>query len=177
MINNFYSWIDSKYDNIEQSQMYPTFYSNITITNCVLDTGFIYGEQTNKSKNIVYRQYLIKPIQQNDQIILQSYNFERELHLGFKQLSNLICGSHKRGCDINFNYKNNKFYGSICGEECILNFKGVDTYIKTLVRLSENEYHIYDKGFCIKTDKQIWGSNHKHYRFKKIDKGYLWNGG
>ena len=58
MINNFYSWIDSKYDNIEQSQMYPTFYSNITITNCVLDTGFIYGEQTNKSKNIVYRQYL-----------------------------------------------------------------------------------------------------------------------
>ena len=78
MINNFYSWIDSKYDNIEQSQMYPTFYSNITITNCVLDTGFIYGEQTNKSKNIVYRQYLTKPIQQNDQIILQSYNFVSE---------------------------------------------------------------------------------------------------
>lgn len=179
MIEKFYQWINSTYSNKEQAQSQPSLYRHVNIIHCILPSGYIYGEQRNITRNAVYRQFIVKPFQSGEEIIVKNYNFDKEKYLGFKNLFN-ICDDtilHKLGCDTIFQFDGEKFAGHIYGSECIVNWNGHETYTKNSVILKENEYYVYDKGFSTETHKQIWGSNHKHYRFKKIDNGYLWDGG
>lgn len=179
MIEKFYDWIDSTYSNKEQSQSHPCSYRHVNIVHCILPSGFIYGEQKNMSRGTVYRQFILKPFQTDIEIIVKNYSFNKERYFGFKNLSEITEENiiHKLGCDTIFEFDGEKFAGHIHGSECIVNWNGQETYTKNSVILKENEYYVYDKGFSTKTHKQIWGSNHKHYEFKKIDKGYLWVGG
>ena len=179
MIDKFLEWIDGTYENKEQALIYPTKYKYVRLTHCVLPNGFIYGEQKNFFADRVYRQFLVEPVLVNNQVVVKNYEIERERYLGFNNLNDFLIKSfpYKNGCDTIFDFVGDKFAGNIRGCECIVDWKGEETYVKNSAILTENSYKVYDKGFSTKTHKRIWGSAYKHYDFKKIDKGYLWSGG
>jgi hypothetical protein len=179
MIDKFLNWINGTYENKNQALSDPTRYSYVGITHCVLPNNFIYGEQKNIFADKIYRQFLIKPIQIDNEIFVQSYYIKKEKYLGFNNLNDFLSGSfiHREKCDIVYKYLDNKFVGDIRNCNCFVEVNGIETYVKTNAVLSENYYKIYDKGFSVKTNKRVWGSVYKHFEFKKIDNGYLWNGG
>jgi hypothetical protein len=182
MIDKFYEWIDGTYDNREQAYMFPTLYSHVILTHCLLPNGLIYGEQKNISMGgRIYRQFVVKPTLDGDNIVVKNYNIDKKLFLGFNNLDLIDEDKldHKIGCDTVFEYDKlaREYIGRIRGCNCIVVFDGSETFVKNNARLGEDHYWVYDKGYSVKTKKQIWGSNDKHYRFKKIDKGYLWKGG
>lgn len=179
MIDIFLRWIDGTYENRDQALTYPTRYKYVKLTHCILPNKFIYGEQKNFFADRVYRQFLVEPIHLNNQIIVKNYEIEKERYLGFNNLSDFLkhTFTYKEGCDTVFDFIDNKFIGNIRDCNCFVDWGGEKTYVKNSAILTENSYKVYDKGFSVNTHKKIWGSAYKHYDFKKIDKGYLWDGG
>ena len=174
MIDKFYEWINGTFDNIDQAFTEPTLYSNVVLTHHLLSNGLIYGEQKNLSREgRVYRQFIVKPTVDEDNIVVKNFDVDKKLHLGFKNLDQIIEENldYKEGCDTVFEFDTRlgEFNGRIQGCNCIVLFDSTETFVKNNARLGDGYYHVYDKGYSVRTKKQLWGSNARHYQFKKID--------
>lgn len=169
MIEKFNEWFAGEFQNQQQAFGRPLFYANVKLTHMQLHNGFFYGEQIEVWKSEPYRQFVIKPVADGDNVIIKNYEFDKDLHVGFKNLD-LITEenlTYKLGCDNIVKFDGTKFEGGVEGCECYVMRDDKKTYVVNSMILGENYYDVYDKGIDVETGERIWGSAYGHYKFIK----------
>ena len=67
-----------------------------------------------------------------------------------------------------FEREENTFYGKVEGHSCLIEKKGIQTYLVSEVELTENTFISLDRGMDIHTHEQIWGSTNGPLKFEKV---------
>jgi CpeT protein len=103
-----------------------------------------------------YRQAFIEITEKDGKIILKSFKDEEQ-------------NVYLDGCDVVFEYDKEKdeFHGQNTCNECFVEKFGKNTYLVTEAFLTNNSYHVVDKGFDPETDEQVWGSYHGLFQFDR----------
>ena len=81
------------------------------------------------------------------------------------------CLKKRAGCSMHFTEISNDIYeGKIePGNCCIINRKGVETYLISHVKLDQENWICNDIGIDRKTNSQAWGSRNGYHHFKRIN--------
>lgn len=172
MIKDFFRLIEGKFENKIQAFSYPSRYAFIRITHANLGNGLIYGEQAyNYQLNKPYRQFVLKPLEENGQIHIYNYELiDKENYVGLKNLDKI---DHdviklKKGCDVYMTQQGNSFVGGIQGCDCMVDWMGRQTYLQNEIELTPTHYYVMDRGFCAEHGHQIWGSKYGRFEFAKM---------
>lgn len=172
MINEFFRLMEGKFENKIQAMTYPSKYAMIRVTQVNLGNGLIYGEQAyNYQLNTPYRQFVLNPIEKNDQIRIYNYELiDKENYTGFKRLDKI---DHdvlklKSGCDVFMTQKGQSFVGGVQGCDCMVDWQGRKTYLQTEIELTPTHYYIMDRGFCAEHKNQLWGSKYGRFEFVRM---------
>ena len=175
MIENFCKWFEGTFNNKIQAFTYPSRYAYIVVTHRKVKDGWFYGEQAyfNKTQK-PYRQFLLNVVAEDTgNIVVKNYEIkDKSLHLGFKNLESLLNLplTHKAGCDTIFEFKNGHYAGRIQpGCSCVVMQGDNETYLENVAFLGEGWYNVEAKGFDPESKKQVWGSQHGCFLFKKYD--------
>ena len=170
-MNQFLDYLIGDFNNRRQSFSHPTRYAYIRILHRKISDHLVYGEQAYAYKDVrPYRQFVLRPVQEEDSIRVINYDIKDPLRFVRAQNLNLITEEDlilRKGCDTIFTYKDDVYYGSLDGCECLVDWRGEETYLQNKVELGFNYYNVYDKGMCAKTHVQIWGSKHGYFQFVK----------
>jgi hypothetical protein len=75
----------------------------------------------------------------------------------------------KDGCDVIVEkISHNTFKGGIQGCNCIVNWKGRDTYLQNQMELTKDFYYVIDRGMCSQNHHQLWGSKYGRFEFARM---------
>jgi CpeT protein len=173
MIKEFNTLLEGKFENRIQAFSNPAKYAYIRVTHVKINNGMFYGEQAyNYQLDKPYRQFVLHPILEGEQIRIINYELKgKENFLGFKNLdkinkSMLIL---KDGCDVIVEkISHNTFKGGIQGCNCIVNWKGRDTYLQNQMELTKDFYYVIDRGMCSQNHHQLWGSKYGRFEFARM---------
>lgn len=170
-MNQFLEYFLGEFNNRQQSFAHPTRYSYVRLMHKKINDELIYGEQAYAFRDVrPYRQFVLRPIYENGKIRIINYDIKNPLRFmkgkNLDQLkeSDLIL---QKNCNIIFTEKNGLYYGKIDGCECFVQWKNKQTYVVTDIILGKNYYNVTDKGMCVKTNTQLWGSQYGHFKFVK----------
>ena len=170
-MNQFLEYFLGEFNNRRQTFQHPTRYSYIRILHRKISDDLIYGEQAYAFKDVrPYRQFVLRPIQEDNTIRVVNYDINDPLR--FVKGTNLEALTEndlilRKGCDTIFTYKDNVFHGNLDGCECFVDWQGNKTYLQNKIELGLNYYNVFDKGMCVKTNTQLWGSKHGFFKFDK----------
>ena len=173
MIDQFCDWFEGTFNNKIQAFTYPSRYAYIVVQHRKVSDGWFYGEQAyfNKLKK-PYRQFLLNIKEEDGKIRVSSYHIaDKTAHLGFQNLDLLLKEplTHNVGCDTIFESKDGHYVGRIePGWNCIVMQGTQETYLENLAFLGDGWYNVEDKGFHPESKKQLWGSQHGCFLFKKV---------
>jgi CpeT protein len=172
MINEFFRLIEGRFENKIQAFSHPSKYAYIRVTHVNLGEGLIYGEQAyNYQLNKPYRQFVLEPIQENNQIRIYNYEIQnKETYLGFKHLDNIDKDvlKLKSGCDVVLTQQGQSFVGGIQGCDCMVDWMGRETYLQNQIELTPTHYYVMDRGFCAEHKHQLWGSKYGRFEFARM---------
>ena len=156
------------FSNLHQAMKDPSRYAHINISHIKLKDGLFYGEQAyNYEPTNPYRQFILKIIEEDDYII-QNYEIsDPKPYVGCKNLDQLADAPLERrlGCDIRFKLDGIVYRGATATAECLVPYKGRQTYLQNEIELTEDSYWVLDKGFDVETKKQVWGAQWGHLKF------------
>jgi CpeT protein len=172
MINQFFRLIEGKFENKTQAMTYPSKYAMIRVTHVNLGGGLIYGEQAyNYQLNNPYRQFVLKPVEENGQIHIYNYELiDKKNYTGFKRLDEIDQDvlKLKSGCDVFMTPKGDSFVGGIQGCNCMVDWMGRQTYLQNEIELTPTHYYVMDRGFCAEHKHQLWGSKYGRFEFVRM---------
>jgi len=172
MINEFFRLMEGKFENKIQAFSNPSKYAYIRVTHVNLGAGLIYGEQAyNYQLNKPYRQFVLKPVEENGQIHIYNYELiDKGNYTGFKRLDEI---DHdvlklKKSCDVFMTQKEQTFVGGIQGCNCMVDWMGRETYLQNEIELTPTNYYVMDRGFCAQHGHQLWGSKYGRFEFVRM---------
>lgn len=172
MIEEFKTLLVGKFENKRQAFSYPSQFAFIRITHIDIGDGLYYGEQAyNYSLQSPYRQFVLEPIQEENQIRILNYEIEDKNQ--FKDCQNLdnIDRSMlklKNGCDVVITKNQDSFKGGLTGCDCYVDWMGRNTYLQNQIELTPTHYYVIDKGFCADHKHQLWGSKYGRFEFARM---------
>jgi CpeT protein len=172
MIEKFKELLVGKFDNKRQAFSFPSKFAFIRITHIDIGNNLYYGEQAyNHQLHSPYRQFVLEPIQEENQIRIINYELLDKDQ--FKNCQNLdkIDRSMlklKSGCDVVVTKDGNSFKGGLTGCDCYVDWMGRDTYLQNQIELTPDFYYVIDKGFCAKDNHQLWGSKYGRFEFARM---------
>ncbi len=153
MIDKFYEWFEGEFNNQRQAFENPTRFAMIEVIHERIEENKFSIRQQYMVDLIPYRQSIIEAVQIDDlNLVLKNYRPDL---------------TPVPGCDIILSYTNNEFVGGVAGNDCIVDWSGQQTYLSTQCILSQDIYRVVDKGISVETGKQIWGSEHGFFEFRK----------
>ena len=171
MIEVFCNWFEGTWENKIQAFSYPSKYAMVRLIHKKVPgtESMFYGEQAyNYALTAPYRQFVIEAKFDGKAIRVRNYDFDKKSFLGFTNLESIPEGlTHKKMCDTILTFDGKAFHGSIEGCRCHVEWQNQVTYVKNSVFLSENEYHVVDKGYLLGTDTQVWGGKYGPFKFTK----------
>jgi CpeT protein len=175
MIDIFNEWFEGKWENKVQAFSYPSKFAMVQLVHKKIQgtESMYYGEQAyNYQLHAPYRQFIVEAIEDNGSLRIKNYDFDKNFHLGFKNLESRPEGlTHKQKCDTIMTYDPNKnqFNGSIDGCECWVPYKEDQmTYVRNEATLGVDFYNVVDRGFLVGTVNQVWGGRFGEFEFKRM---------
>ncbi|MGD1919080.1 MAG: chromophore lyase CpcT/CpeT [Pleurocapsa sp.] len=122
-----------------------------------------------------YRQGVHRLVDQGDRIYIENYSIkEAENYAGSGHNRDILLTipsaeiERRHNCSMVFTKEKEMFRGSVePGNKCLIHRKGVNTYLVSLVELTETTWVSWDRGMDIDSHKQIWGSAIGPLKFKK----------
>jgi CpeT protein len=172
MIEEFKALLVGKFENKIQAFKDPSKFAHIRITHVDIGDGLYYGEQAyNYNLKSPYRQFILEPIQEENQIRILNYEVGDKNQ--FKNCQNLdkIDRSMlklKSGCDVVVTHDGSSFKGGLTGCDCHVDWLGRKSYLQNQIELTQDFYYVIDKGFCSIHHHQIWGSKYGRFEFARM---------
>ena len=171
MIEKFKDFFVGTFDNYSQSFARPLLFSPVHLIHKQIGDNWFYGEQQNIFKTKPYRQFVIEIIESDNKIITKNYKIDNEKHYHLRNMDSIFDSLiYTENCDRIFTLDKEVFTSKMTSCDCIVDWKGQQTYVENSSILSEDVYKIYDKGFSVETKEYVWGSQHGHYDFVRSDK-------
>ncbi len=169
MINKFNEWFEGTFENKIQAFSFPAKFAMVRLIHRKVG-NFWYGEQAyNYQLHAPYRTFIIEPMEENGRIRIRNYHFDRNKHLGFKNLESIEDDlTHKTGCDSILEYDGRKFTGGVSGCECHVIWNDKTTYMTGEVVLGKDYYHVIDRGYLLGSTNQVWGGKYGKFEFQKL---------
>ena len=174
MIDLFCDWFEGTWENKVQAFSYPAKYAMVRLKHEKVPgtDSMFYGEQAyNYSIQAPYRQFVIEAIQDGDVVRVKNYDFAKESFVGFKNLDQIKYDeglTHKENCDTILKFDGKAFRGSVEGCSCYVDWQDQVTYVKNEIFLTEDKYHVVDRGYLLNTENQVWGGKFGPFQFAKI---------
>ncbi len=167
--------------NRQQSQVDPKTYAHIRIFFRPLPWEFFsgigfYSEQVyDYDLWSPYRQGVHRLVDQGDRIYIENYSLkDAELYAGSGHNRDILLTippkaiARRKNCSMVFTKVGEVFQGRVePGNNCLIERKGVQTYLVSEVELTEKTWVSWDRGMDINTHQQIWGSAAGPLKFKK----------
>ena len=167
--------------NRQQSEANPKDYAHIRIFFRPLPWDFFsgigfYSEQVyDYDLWTPYRQGVHRLVDRGDRIYIENYSLkEAENYAGSGHNRDILLtippdGIERRhNCSMVFVKEGEMFRGSVePGNKCFIHRKGVNTYLVSLVELTETTWVSWDRGMDLNTHEQVWGSAKGPLRFEK----------
>ncbi|GAB4535951.1 MAG: chromophore lyase CpcT/CpeT [Pleurocapsa sp.] len=122
-----------------------------------------------------YRQGVHRLIDRGEDIYIENYSLKNaELYAGSGHNRDILltippdCIKRRYNCSMIFRKDGAIFRGSVePGNKCLINKRGVETYLVSDVELTENTWISWDRGMDINTNQQVWGSTKGALKFEK----------
>ena len=122
-----------------------------------------------------YRQGIHRLVDRGDRIYIENYSLkEAENYAGSGHNRDILLtippdGIERRyNCSMVFTKDGAMFRGSVePGNKCLIHRKGTDTYLVSMVELTETTWVSWDRGMDLNTHEQVWGSANGPLKFKK----------
>lgn len=172
MLGHFKSQLVGTFDNKKQAYSNPSYYAHIRLVHQDIGDGLIYGEQAyTYDLSHPYRQFALELIDEGTSIIVKNCDIkDKSRFTGFNNLEQLSREDliHRSGCDLKFIPSASGYIGRISGCECFVQKGDKQTYVKSTVNLSENQYIVIDTGHCVESHTKLWGSEFGPFYFDKI---------
>ena len=167
--------------NRQQSQANPKDYAHIRIFFRPLPWDFFsgigfYSEQVyDYDLWSPYRQGGHRLVDKGDRIYIENYSLkDAENYAGSGHNRDILQtipadGIERRhNCSMVFVKEGEMFRGSVePGNKCFVHRKGVNTYLVSLVELTETTWISWDRGMDPNTHEQVWGSAKGPLKFEK----------
>jgi CpeT protein len=155
MIEQFCKYFEGYFNNQNQAFANPREFALIELSHEQIgDNKFRVSQKYNIDPE-PYRKTIIEIVENEGNLVIKNYKDDDEM-------------SYISGCDVIFEYRDNKFYGKNVCKECFVKRGIKETYLMTESILSDGLYEVIDQGFDVETDEQIWGSFEGFFRFDKI---------
>ena len=122
-----------------------------------------------------YRQGVHRLVDRGDRIYIENYSLiEAENYAGSGHNRDILLTippdaiERRYNCSMVFVKDGEMFRGSVePGNNCLIHRKGVNTYLVSMVELTETTWVSWDRGMDIETHQQIWGSAKGPLKFTK----------
>ncbi len=122
-----------------------------------------------------YRQGVHRLVDREDSVYIENYSLkDAENYAGSGHNRDVLLtippeGIERRyNCSMVFTKEEEMFRGRVePGNKCLIHRKGVNTYLISLVELTETTWVSWDRGMDIDSHEQIWGSAIGPLKFKK----------
>ncbi|BAQ66148.1 chromophore lyase CpcT/CpeT [Geminocystis sp. NIES-3709] len=174
-------WIAGEFSNKKQSFDHPQLFAHIHVFFRPLPWDFFqgigfYSEQVyDYNMWTPYRQGVHRFVAQDNQVYVENYSLNDPiLYAGSGHNQDILRTitpniiERRCNCSMVFTRENNKFYGRVEGDQCLIKKGDVLTYLVSEVELTENTFVSLDRGMDVNTHEQKWGSNHGALRFEKV---------
>lgn len=172
-MSQFLEFLVGTFANKLQAQSHPTRYAHIRVSHRLIGENRIYGEQAyNYLLNRPYRQFVIDVVESGEEYRLKNYEIKDASR--FAECNNLEeitddLLTYREGCDIIMRKTGPKSYqGGTSTCDCYVTWNGVKTYVQNEVTLTEDEYHVVDKGLHTESHQKVWGSDWGAFKFKRM---------
>ncbi len=175
------SWIAGDFSNQKQAFANPQAFAHIHVFFRPLDWNFFdgigfYSEQVyDYNLWTPYRQGVHRFIQKDNEVYIENYSLKDTMMYAGSGHNKSILDTitpdaieRRYNCSMVFRKQENIFYGRVEGNQCLIKKGDICTYLISEVELTEQTFVSLDRGIDVKTDKQIWGSNHGPLRFEKV---------
>ena len=169
------------FSNRQQSDADPKTYAHIRIFFRPLPWEFFsgigfYSEQVyDYDLWTPYRQGIHRLIDRGNDVYIENYSLQdAENYAGAGHDRNILltiphdCIERRTNCSMVFRKEEEKFLGSVePGNRCLIHRKGVNTYLVSMVELTETTWISWDRGMDIESHQQVWGSAAGPLKFTK----------
>jgi len=172
MIDYFDELIVGSFENKIQAFSHPSKWAFIRITHKRLLNGLYYGEQAyNYQLNRPYRQFVLEPIVEHGKIRIINHDVaDKQIFINGRDLNQLTRARMRKreGCDVILERVGDDFVGGLTGCNCMVDWKGKDTYLQNEIKLTKDFYYVKDLGYDAEDHKQLWGSKHGPFEFRRM---------
>lgn len=175
------TWIAGEFSNKKQCFDHPQLFAHIHVFFRPLPWDFFngigfYSEQVyDYNMWTPYRQGVHRFVQQENEIYVENYSLKDPiLYAGSGHNQSILATitpdviERRYNCSMVFTKKDDKFYGRVEGDKCLIQKGEIVTYLVSDVELTDQTFVSLDMGLDINTNEQIWGSNHGALKFEKI---------
>jgi CpeT protein len=173
-------WIAGDFSNKAQSQAHPRDFAHIRVFFRPLpwsffdDMGF-YSEQVyDHDLWTPYRQGVHRFIDRGDHVYVENFALKDSIRFAgaareVSILSTITPQDIERRwhCSMIFTWQQDRFWGSVEGNQCLIEKNGKTTYLISEVELTETTFNSWDRGMDRETNRQVWGSDHGALQFVK----------
>jgi CpeT/CpcT family (DUF1001) len=174
-------WMAADFSNQEQAYANPPFFAHIRVCMRPLPESFLSGTSLFLEQaydyilSSPYRLRVLKLEVVDNRIELRNYKVKEEekfygasrdrQRLSHLELEHL---EHLPGCDMIVEWTGQNFKGQIKpGKGCIVERKGIKTYLDNSFEIDQEILISYDRGLDPETDEHVWGSVAGPFRFTR----------
>ncbi|MBE9029742.1 chromophore lyase CpcT/CpeT [filamentous cyanobacterium LEGE 11480] len=179
---NLVQWMSGDFSNGQQAQEKPAEFAHIHVFWRPLPFDFfggigMYSEQVyDYDLWNPYRQGIHRFIIQDDQIFVENFSLKNPIwfagagrDLAILKTITPAALEPRCGCGMVFRRDADRFIGNVePGKKCIIPKEGKLTYLVSEVEITASTWVSRDRGFDPENDEYVWGSEHGHFLFEKI---------
>ena len=122
-----------------------------------------------------YRQGIHYLVDKGDHVYIENYSLkEAANYAGSGHNRDILltippdCIERRHNCSMVFRKEEAKFHGTVePGNKCLINRRGIKTYLVSTVELTETTWISWDRGMDLESHQQIWGSAIGPLKFTK----------
>ena len=181
LVRNLANWLAGEFSNQKQAFADSKSFAHIRVFFRPLPWNFFsgigfYSEQVyNYDLWTPYRQGVHRFVEQQNQVYVENYGLTDSIvYAGAGRDQNILSTitpdviERRFNCSMVFQRQEDTFYGKVEGDSCLIEKKGIQTYLVSEVELTESTFVSLDRGMDIHTHEQVWGSTNGPLRFEKI---------
>ncbi|MGF1492181.1 MAG: chromophore lyase CpcT/CpeT [Microcoleaceae cyanobacterium] len=121
-----------------------------------------------------YRQGVHRFVSQENQVYIENFSLkDGYLYAGAGHEPEILKTiqpdviERRYNCSMLFTQEGETFHGRVEGQNCLIERDGKQTYLVSMVELTETTFISWDRGFDLATHEQIWGSAKGPLKFEK----------
>ena len=181
LLINLAKWMAGQFSNKKQSFDDPKSFAHIHVFFRPLPWDFFqgigfYSEQVyDYDMWTPYRQGVHRFVSQDNQVYVENYSLKDPiLYAGSGHNRSILetikpeAISRRYNCSMVFTKQDDKFYGRVEGNQCLIHKRDTVTYLVSEVELTNKTFFSWDRGIDVNTNEQKWGSTHGALKFEKI---------